>query len=98
MQNYRRLIAVFMTTIMLISIFSTTLASAAEVENTDTQAQTDVVEVAVDDEITDTAANTDVTTTAAGLAAAEGISHLKRKGKGLILPLQEWHAMIRDKD
>ena len=65
MQNYRRLIAVFMTTIMLISIFSTTLASAAEVENTDTQAQTDVVEVAVDDEITDTAANTDVTTTAA---------------------------------
>ena len=39
-----------------------------------------------------------VTTTAAGLAAAEGISHLKRKGKGLILPLQEWHAMIRDKD
>ena len=39
-----------------------------------------------------------VTTTAAGLAAAEGISHLKRRGKGLILPLQEWHAMIRDKD
>ena len=39
-----------------------------------------------------------VTTAAAGLAAAEGISHLKRKGKGLILPLQEWHAMIRDKD
>ena len=39
-----------------------------------------------------------VTTTAAGLAAAEGISHLKRKGKGLILPLQEWHAMIRDID
>ena len=39
-----------------------------------------------------------VTTAAAGLAAAEGISHLKRKGKGLILPLQEWHAMIRDID
>ncbi len=65
MQNYRRLIAVFMTIIMLMSIFSTTLASAAEVENTDTQAQTDVVEVAVDDEITDTSANTDVTDTAA---------------------------------
>ena len=39
-----------------------------------------------------------VTTTAAGLAAAEGISHLNRKGSGLILPLQEWHSMIRDKD
>jgi alanine racemase len=31
-------------------------------------------------------------------AAAEGVSHLKRKGNGLILPLQEWHAMIRDQD
>ena len=38
------------------------------------------------------------TTTAAGRAAAEGVSHLKRKGNGLILPLQEWHAMIRDQD
>ncbi len=71
MQNYRRLIAIFMTVIMLISVFSTTLASAAEVENTDTKAQTEVVEVAIDDEITDTAASTDVADTAEEKLLAE---------------------------
>lgn len=57
MQNYKRIIAIFLSIVMLISVFSSTIvASAAEVENTDTQAQDDVVEIAIDDEIADTVA------------------------------------------